>query len=287
MKQYEVIKGNLDYLNYKKNYFTSIIVKGDILSGIDFKVNGDLVVEGNVENVNIKCAGNVVIKNGFLGQDKGIIINSGKFFAKYILNGNVKSGNDIVVSLDVSFSNILSLRNVYVKNKIVGGNTYAKDSIQCNECGSNSIVQTNLYAGYDFLKRKKFEKIKKIIINTKFKLETNKKMIMSYFNDIDFSEEFVEIDLIMKNLSMLNNKKNVFVRLLENIELKEKISAYKDYLEKFSFKNIANLNAFIKFKKAHPGVNVFLLDKTLKITTLIQKKEIIITRENLDKWQQY
>ena len=154
MNNIEIIEGDLTYYNTKKEYENSLVVKGDIHAGIDIVVRGDLEVEGNVEACRIKCFGEVKINNNFLGQSKGLIYSKGNFYSNQVVNGNVKSDENIIIGNFVSYSNLLSRKSIFIngKGKVIGGNLYAKDSITGKECGAPAIVETNLYVGYDFIK---------------------------------------------------------------------------------------------------------------------------------------
>ena len=111
-----VIDEKLDYLNTKQYYEGDLTVAGDILSGVNFTVKGNLEVEGLVENVRIKCYGDVRIKGGFLGQNIGMISCKGDFFAGYVQNAYIKA-NNVIIDNTVSYSNILALStNIFIQS---------------------------------------------------------------------------------------------------------------------------------------------------------------------------
>jgi len=286
MNNIEIIDGDLTYYNAKKEYENSLVVKGDIHAGIDIVIMGDLVVEGNVEACRIKCFGEVKINKNFLGQSKGVIYSKGTFFSNQVVNGNVKCDEEIVIGNFVSYSNLLSRKSITIngKGKVIGGNLYAKDSIKGKECGVPAIVETNLYVGYDYIKKIKFDEISRKIKKLAEKIEHNEEIFKRKFEDINYND--FEIDKIMKNLNKLDKNKNLLLKLLENIELKEKVNEFIKSLKEFEYKKLANLNAFVKFERIFPGVNIQILEKRLNVIEEILLFDEIINMDNIEKWQQ-
>ena len=199
IRELEIVDDSLDYIYNKKIFSGNLWVSGDILSGLNLVVNGNLQVDGVVENVKIKCNGNVLIKGGFLGQEEGIISCKGNFFAEYIQNGSVKA-NEVIIGSNMSNSNIVALKGIVVKGqgKIVGGNYYSKDYVIAKEIGSPNIVETNIKIGYNFIKKRELQLLKNKLTNIKIKIDNNEKLFSKYFEDINYS--YYEIDLIIKNI---------------------------------------------------------------------------------------
>ena len=282
----DIIDEQLDYLNKKNIYKGNLWVKGDILSGIDIVIEGNLQVDGIVENVKIKCNGDVYIKGGFLGQHTGYISCNGNFYSKYIQNASVKA-NEVIIGDNISNSNIVAIGGITVKGKgkIIGGNCYAKDYVICKELGSPGIIETNVKIGYNFLKRRQLQLLKKKLTDLKLKIEENEKFFKKIFGNIDFN--CFEIDIIMKNIENIKREKIKFLKLLKNIQLKEEFQKLEHALVQFDNKGITNLDSFLKTSVIYPGVNLAILDKDISITNKIVLDDLIIKRENIAKWQQY
>ncbi len=284
MKKAEIIEGNLDYSNFKSEYLSDLIVKGDILSDINFKVKGSLIVEGNVEKVKIRCYGDVKISKSFFGQDTGFIHSKGSFYAYQIINGNVRADKDIVIGDIISNSNLIAKGKIVVNGRgiVVGGNLFAKDCIEGKECGTQSIVETNVHVGFDFILKKKYEILYNSYLDIIREIKFKKSAVKNIF---DLSYKFSEIDQIMKNLELLKDKKRALITLLELIELNEKLLKINENLEKLKNMISKNENAYIKFERIFPGVNLNILDKAFFVDRLIEPEKEI-TKSELEKWLQ-
>ncbi len=282
--EFQVIEDNIDHFFDKKFLKGNFWIKGDILSGTELQIDGNLQVEGVVEKVKIKCNGDVIIKNGFLGQNEGYVECNGNFYATYIQNSSVKA-NEIIIGDSVSNSNIIALHGLIVhgKGKIISGNFYAKDYIIAKEIGSSSLTKTNLKIGYDFLRKRKIEKIKEKLVELKLNIDENEELFRNIFKKIDYPE--YEIDIIIKNITNFDESNIKLLKLLENIQLKEEFEFLKEELERINTRDIANLDAFLKTNIIHPGVNISILDKSIFINKKLEKDDIIMIRENVNDWK--
>ncbi len=93
----EIIESNFDLKHSVKNFDSSLWIKGDVLSGSSILVDGNLQIDGTVENCTIKCNGNVIVKGNIYGQNKADIFVKGDIFAKSITGAKIVTNGKLIV----------------------------------------------------------------------------------------------------------------------------------------------------------------------------------------------
>lgn len=132
-------------------YDGNIHVKGNIRTGYVVEAKGDIIVDGVVEGAILKAGGQIIIKRGIQGINKGILEAKGNIISKFIENATVKSGGTITTEA-VMHSNISAKDEIYVngsKGFISGGEARAGKKISVKTAGSTMGTQTTLEVGVD------------------------------------------------------------------------------------------------------------------------------------------
>lgn len=137
--------GNIDF-------FGNVIVAGSVFAGFMVKAGGNIDIQGHVEGSKLIAEGNVVIRNGFHGMNRGEIIAGGDVRSKYIQAGRVQAGGiietQVILQANVQCSD--SIKMVGSRSAIVGGRTMAKNLIECQSIGGkNTPVPTIIEVGSD------------------------------------------------------------------------------------------------------------------------------------------
>ncbi len=282
----EVIDDNFDMKHGIKSYTSSLWIKGDVLSGSKLFVSGNLQIDGTVENCSIKCNGHLIINGNLYGQEKATIFTKGDIFVRTITSAKVVSYSNIMVNELIRHSTVFSAKSIEVMNRgeIIGGKTYAKNSITAKSIGSSNIIKTEIFLGYNFKLKFILEKLKDELKTTKLRFRKNKEFLEKRFN-ISLNSDSDFINFVMKNLDHEDEYKNLLLRAIENIKLLEKIRELTLKIKNLSLEHLANLDAYLKCNTIYPGVSIRILDKRIDIINEI-KGNLNINRENIDSWQQ-
>lgn len=147
-----VIKGDVDFNVGNLDCRGSVRVSGNIKAGFAIKTDGDLEVNGNVEDANLDVQGNIMIKGGFFGKGDGVMKAGGEVYLKFAEGQKIIAGSDIVIGGEAINCHIETQGNVIVKGskgKIIGGITKAKKEIKACYLGSDSGTLTELSVAYD------------------------------------------------------------------------------------------------------------------------------------------
>ncbi len=147
-----VIKGDVDFNVGNLDCRGSVRVSGNIKTGFVIKTDGDLEVNGNVEDANLDVKGNIMIKGGFFGNGEGVMKAGGEVYVKFAEGQKIIAGSDIIIGGEAINCYIETQGNVIIKGtkgKIVGGSTKAKKEIKASYLGSDSGTLTELSVAYD------------------------------------------------------------------------------------------------------------------------------------------
>jgi uncharacterized protein (DUF342 family) len=146
------IAGSVDLSTGNINCKGSLKVVKDIKSDFRVDVDGDLDVTGNVEDAEIHCKGNVVVKGGFVGRGDGVINALGDVTVKYVVNQKINSRGNITIGGEVVNAHIHACDRIDMigsKAKVVGGVLTARKLIKATTIGADAGTRTVLKVAYD------------------------------------------------------------------------------------------------------------------------------------------
>lgn len=100
------VPANVDSSTGDIDYKGTVEVAGNVNTGFAIKAEGDIIVNGVVEGATLISGGNIVLKRGMQGMDRGILEAEGNITAKFLENCKVKCKGtlkaDAVLHSDVS-----------------------------------------------------------------------------------------------------------------------------------------------------------------------------------------
>ena len=141
------VPANVDASTGDIEYNGTVQVTGNVNTGYKIKADGDIVVNGVVESAELYAGGNIVLKRGMQGGEKGILEAEGNITAKFIESANVKCKGmlkaDAVLNSKVECREDIEVRGK--KGLINGGSirTYGNISATTigSEMGSNTKIE--------------------------------------------------------------------------------------------------------------------------------------------------
>ncbi|MFC1724664.1 flagellar assembly protein A [candidate division KSB1 bacterium] len=253
-----IVKENVDYETGNIDFIGSVIVKGDVKSGFNIKAQGDLQIDGVVEDATIEVEGDVLIKSGFVGKGDGKIVAGGNVMAQFCESENIVCAGDIIVSDYVMHCNIDTKGKLIVTNQnglIVGGSIYAVKGVEAKIIGNPGATATKIFAGIDK--------------ETKDKIEENKvRLSKNIENEKKIRETLEFLDKEKRRRKKLTEDKEVLLQKIiqlkeSNKEERERISSE---LEEFEAKMEEFKNSIIKIDEAvYPGTIVTIYNKNIEV----------------------
>lgn len=149
------VSGDADLSVGNVRFDGDVVIKGNVISDITIHATKNIEVYGVAEGARLIAGGNIILRNGMLGNDKGIIEARGNVTAKYIERAKIRAGGDI--KADALIHCVAeSGGNIDVKGRhgsIIGGEIKAQNSIMAQIIGSVVNNKTNIEVGLPPQKR--------------------------------------------------------------------------------------------------------------------------------------
>ncbi len=171
-------------------FMGTVIVKGNVEDGYNIKADGNIEVYGSVGNCKIEAEGDIVISQGVMGRDEGVIKTSKSVWARFIQNTKVTAGEYVVVNDNIMNADVSAMKKILLKGKraqIIGGHLFATEEISAKNIGSPAGgAETILEVGFD--------------------PEAKQRLVELQTQQTELAKELDEIDL---NISTLENQKEI------------------------------------------------------------------------------
>lgn len=174
-----VVYGDVDLSIGNIDFNGSVVIKGSIQEGFIVKAKGDIEVGRNISGAMVEAGGNVVVKNGIIGQNKSLVRAGGDIGSKFVENATLEAGGSILVDRGIMHSRVTSDREIIVQGKglIVGGHLEAASRIEANILGSSFATPTELIVGTSPEMRNRLQEYRERIKQTQGNLE---KIVKTY-----------------------------------------------------------------------------------------------------------
>ena len=146
-------------------FLGTVIIQGDVEDGFNVKAAGNIEIQGSVGKCMLEAEGDVVISQGFMGKDEGVIISGKSVYAKFIENAKkIDAAEGVYVRDGIMNSYIDAVKEITCIGKrgtIVGGRLRAGELIKSKNIGSVASSSTQLEVGVDPKKRERWEELVK------------------------------------------------------------------------------------------------------------------------------
>ncbi len=132
-------------------YEGNVVVRGNVITGFSVRAKGDIEVNGVVEGAFIEAGGQIVLKRGMQGMNKGILKANGNIITKFIENAEVIAGGYISTE-SILHSRVSAKGDIIVGGKrgfVTGGEIRSGTMISVKTAGSQMGTTTLLEVGID------------------------------------------------------------------------------------------------------------------------------------------
>ncbi|NLM75506.1 MAG: DUF342 domain-containing protein [Clostridiaceae bacterium] len=145
------VKDNVDHSTGNIRFIGNVSVRGNVLAGFEIEAGGNIEVGGVVEGAILKAGGNIILRRGMHGNNKGILQAGGDIVAKYIESSKVEARGNInaeaIMHCDVKCGNKLVLGGR--KGLLVGGIARVGNLVEVKTLGSQMSTATVVEVGID------------------------------------------------------------------------------------------------------------------------------------------
>lgn len=146
------IRGSIDSSTGNVRCSGTLKVAKDVNSGFRVEVKGDLEIAGQVQDAEIYCEGNVIVKGGFFGNGSGKIIAKGDVTVKWCESQVIQSEGTINIGGEALNCKLYGKKAIIVagsKGKLAGGEAASQYLIKAPCLGSDGGAKTILKVAFD------------------------------------------------------------------------------------------------------------------------------------------
>lgn len=132
-------------------YDGNVVVRGNVITGFSLRARGDIEVNGVVEGAYIEAGGQIVLKRGMQGMNKGILRAEGNIITKFLENAEVIAGG-YVSTESILHCKVSAKGDIIVGGRrgfVTGGEIRSGSMISVKTAGSNMGTTTLLEVGID------------------------------------------------------------------------------------------------------------------------------------------
>jgi len=186
---YEV-RGNVDYSSGNITFNGSVHVRNDVLSDFRIKSEKDIYIDGLCQDAHLEAGGNIVIKLGVKGENKGSIKAKGDIIIGYAEGANIEAKGNIEVLKYAYHSNLKAggkLEAIKEPGVIAGGSVVAFEEVNINQAGTNGNSRFLINIGTKYYFATDLEALKK----TQAKYEENKAKIDEFLGSVNLKSKEV------------------------------------------------------------------------------------------------
>lgn len=146
-------------------YDGNVVIKGNVITGFSVRAKGDIEVDGVVEGSYMEAGGQIVLKRGMQGMNKGILKANGNIITKFIENAEVIAGG-YVSTESILHSKVSAKGDIIVGGRrgfVTGGEIRSGTMISIKQAGSPMGTFTLLEVGIDPKVLEEFRELEKKI----------------------------------------------------------------------------------------------------------------------------
>ncbi|MGM0410869.1 MAG: DUF342 domain-containing protein, partial [Bacillota bacterium] len=204
------VKGNVDINTGNIEFVGNVVVKGDVKEGFQIEAGGNVEIKGHVSAAQIYSGGDIIIKEGFVGKEKGKLEAKGNIKVRFVEKGHLRTKKSIIVSDAIMHSDLKAEEDIIVtenKGHLVGGRALAGQHIEANIIGSSMATKTHLEAGVNQELKEKLQKINEEIENSERNLLKTKRALKTLDEMKEKYGELPQDKEIMYQRLLKTNKK--------------------------------------------------------------------------------
>lgn len=177
--------GNIDYEG-------NVYVKGTVRDGFHINAKGNIEVNGIVEGAILKAGGDILLKRGISGMQKGSLTAGKNIVTKFIENAKVVAGGNIetecILHSDVSAKGEINVNGK--KGFIAGGLVRSRKKIEAKSIGSGMGTVTNIEVGVDPIMKNRYLELKEKVEETKKRLASINPVLAAFGKKLGLGVKF-------------------------------------------------------------------------------------------------
>lgn len=223
------ISADVDASTGDIRYEGNVIIRGSVRTGYSVVANGDIIVEGVVEGATLEAGGQIILKRGIQGMNKGKLKAHGNIVTKFIENATITTSGHLTTEA-ILHSNVSAKGDVTVggrKGFITGGQIRSGTMISAKTAGSTMGTNTLLEVGVDPELIEEYHRLEKEIPAISQEIESTNQNILLYLKKIKSGVK-LSPDKLMLVKSMSVKKETLENQQKEALERLNQLQEYMD-----------------------------------------------------------
>lgn len=254
-------------------YNGNVVIKGNVITGYSVRAKGDIEVNGVVEGAYLEAGGQIILKRGMQGMNKGILKASSNIITKFLENTEVIAGG-YVSTESILHSKVSAKGDIIVGGRrgfVTGGEIRSGTMISVKTAGSQMGTFTVLEVGIDPKILEEFRETEKNIATM---MSDKEKMAQA-------------LAMFRKKLTMgvqLTEDKKVFLKQItqNNIMLETQIKEARKRYEELKIEMESNTSGVIKVSDTvYPGTKIIISNVISFIRDTTQHSKFIRDRADI------
>ena len=173
------------------DYAGRVHIRGNVRGGFTVIAKDDIVVEGSVEDAMLQAGGDIIVKCGIQGMQRGILEAQGNVVTKYIENAKVFAGGYVETG-SIIYSEVGAGEDIIVAEKkgfINGGVIRAGGKVEANSIGSAMGASTTIEVGIQPEQKERYNQLQKEIEASKQGIAKIQPVVEKYMQFIKTGQE--------------------------------------------------------------------------------------------------
>ncbi len=256
-------------------YDGSVMIKGSVRTGYKVVASGDIVVEGVVEGATLEAGGQIILKRGIQGMNKGSLSAKGNIVTKFIENATITTSGSLTTEA-ILHSNVSAKGDITVGGKkgfITGGQIRSGSMISAKTAGSTMGTSTLLEVGVDPELIEEYHRIEKEIPTISLEIERTNQNLLLYLKKMKSGvklapDKILQVKALSVNKETLENKQK---------EMMERLNYLQEYMDNHVAGSV-NIKDTIYpgCKVVIAGVVYYIRTETMHCTLIREQADVIV-----------
>lgn len=252
------------------HYAGSVHIRGNVRGGFVVTSQGDIVVDGSVEDAMLQAEGDIIVKCGIQGMQRGVLDAKGNIITKYIENAKVFAGGYIETG-SIIYSEVGAGEDVIVAEKkgfINGGIVRAGGKVEANSIGSAMGAHTIIEVGMPPEKKERYNQLQANIAEAKKTLERYQPVMEKY------------VAYVKSGQPLETKHKTYFTQILAAVnDAKQRLQQDQAEYESLQRDMMMGTHAKVVVRRdIHPGTRVSISDVSYELQE--KRSYCVLERKN-------
>jgi len=267
------VKADVDASTGDITYEGNVVVRGNVITGFAIRAKGDIVVNGVVEGAYIEAGGQIVLKRGMQGMNKGVLKAGSNIITKFLENAEVMAGGYISTE-SILHSKVSAKGDIIVGGKrgfVTGGEIRSGTMISVKTAGSQMGTTTILEVGIDPNVVEEFREIEKKLAT----IMTEKEKL---------SQNFITFHKKLKQGAQMTEERMKYLRQMtrSNILLDAQIKELRKRYEELKLEMDSNTSGSIVVSDVvYPGTKIVISNVIYYVREKIHHSKFIRDRADI------